>query len=144
MEIKIAQINCIICVRTILIISNTTVNLKLNLVWYFDVQNVFVECMNNELPHINNLFHSDSESENKISDVKDKSNPNDVDSIVVIFNENGEEVEDIMHDNTEHTISDNNEDEKDKKEDNIIEKSNVPQKMSVLSVVYEARFLKQI
>ena len=112
MEIKIAQINCIICVRTILIISNTTVNLKLNLVWYFDVQNVFVECMNNELPHINNLFHSDSESENKISDVKDKSNPNDDDSIVVIFNENGEEVD------TDDTISDNNEVEK---EDNIVE-----------------------
>ena len=39
-KIKIAQINCIICVRTTLIICNTTVNLKLNLVWYFGVQNV--------------------------------------------------------------------------------------------------------
>ena len=84
----------------------------------FRCSECIVECMNNELSHINNLFHSDSESENKISDVKDKSNPNDVDSIVVIFNENGEEVEDTMHDDTDDTISDNNEVEK---EDNIVE-----------------------
>ena len=32
--------------------------------------------------------------------------------LLVFFNENGEEVENTMHDNTENTISDNNEDEK--------------------------------
>ena len=59
------------------------------------------------------MFDTESECEDEIIDVKNKSNPNDDDdSNVVIFNENGEEVEDIMHDNTEHTISDNNEDEK--------------------------------
>ena len=33
-------------------------------------------------------------------------------TVVGIFNENSEEVEDTIHDNTENTISDNNEDEK--------------------------------
>ena len=103
------------------------------------------ERMNNELPHTYNLFDTESECKDEAIDVKDRSNQNDDnDSNVVIFNESGEEGEAKIHDNTDNTISDNNEDEKYKKEDNIIEKSNVPQKMSVLSVVYEARFLKQI
>ena len=59
------------------------------------------------------MFDTESECEDEIIDVKNKSNPNDDDdSNVVIFNENGEEVENTMHDNTENTISDNNEDEK--------------------------------
>ena len=47
-----------------------------------------------------------------------------------------------MVDDTDNTMSDNNEDEKDKKEDTIIEKINVTQKKYVLSVVYEAHFSK--
>ena len=60
-----------------------------------------VECMNNGLLHAHNLFDSHSESENEVSGVKDKSNPNDDDSIVIIFNEYGEEVKNTMHDDTE-------------------------------------------
>ena len=47
-----------------------------------------------------------------------------------------------MVDDTDNTMSDNNEDEKDKKEDTIIEKINVTQKKYMLSVVYEAHFSK--
>ena len=61
--------------------------------------------MNNELPHSHNLIDSDSESEDEVIYIKDKSNPNDDDSNVVIFNENGEEVEDTIHDHTDNTIS---------------------------------------
>ena len=46
------------------------------------------------------------------------------------------EVEDTMHDDTDNTISDNNEDENDKKEHNIIVKSNVTKRMSVLCVAH--------
>ena len=89
------------------------------------------------------MFDTESECEDEIIDVKNKSNPNDDDdSNVVIFNENGEEVEDTMLDDTDNTTSDNNKDEKDEKEDNIIEKSNVTQKNYVLSVVCEAHFFK--
>ena len=46
------------------------------------------------------------------------------------------EVEETMHDDTDNKISDNNEDEKDEKEDNIIAKSNVTKSMSVLCVAH--------
>ena len=68
--------------------------------------------MNKQLHHTGTLFDSDSESDNEVSDIKDKSNPNDDDSIVVPFNEIGEKVDDTMHDDTDNKISDNNEDEK--------------------------------
>ena len=62
-----------------------------------------------------NVFDSDLESDNDVSDVKDNSNLNNDDSVVVIFNENSEEVEKTMHDDTDNSISDNIEDEKDEK-----------------------------
>ena len=86
-----------------------------------------------------NVFDSDLESDNDVSDVKDNSNLNNDDSIVVIFNENSEEVEKTMHDDTDNSISDNIEDEKDEK---TFERRNMTQKMYMLSVVYEAHCIK--
>ena len=83
--------------------------------------------MSIESPH-QSLFDIESESEDEIIDVKNKFNPNDDDdSNDVIFNKNGEEVEETILDDTDNTTSDNNEDEKDEKEDNIIEKYNITQ-----------------
>ena len=64
------------------------------------------EYMNIELPHTHNFFDTQSESEDEVIDVNDKSNPNDDDSNVFILNKNGEEVEDIMHNDTDNAISD--------------------------------------
>ena len=86
-----------------------------------------------------NVFDSDLESDNDVSDVKDNSNLNNDDSIVVIFNENSEEVEKTMHDDTDNSISDNIEDEKDEK---TFERRNMTQKMYMLSVVYEAHCIE--
>ena len=91
----------------------------------FRCSECIVEYMNIELPYIGTLFDSKSESYNDVSDIKDKSNPNDDDSNVCIFNENGEEVEEKLHNNNDIIISDNN---KDEKEDIIFEKCNVTQK----------------
>ena len=71
MEIKIAQINCVMCVKTTLIMLNTTGNLKIKFGLEFWCSECIVECVNNELPHTNNLFDSDSESEDEVNDVKD-------------------------------------------------------------------------
>ena len=49
-----------------------------------------------------------------------------------------------MYDDTNNTMLNNNKNEMDKKENNIIKTSNVNQKMYVLSIVYEAHFLKQM
>ena len=54
------------------------------------------------------------------------------------------QVEDTMYDDTNNTMLNNNKNEMDKKENNIIKTSNVNQKMYVLSIVYEAHFLKQM
>ena len=116
---------------------NSEFKIKFSLV--FRCSECIVECMNNELHHTHNLFDLDWESENEVNDVKNKSNPNDDDSIVVPFNEIGEKVDDTMYDDTDNKISDNNEDEK---EDNIIKIILYYSKMSVLNVVYEAHFFK--
>ena len=92
--------------------------------------------MNKKLPDTGTQFDSDSESDNDVSDVKDKSNLNDDDSNVVILNENGEEVEGTMHDDNDIIVSDNNED---KKEDIIFEKCNVTQKIYVLKLIFSKR-----
>ena len=97
--------------------------------------------MNKQLHHTGTLFDSDSESDNEVSDIKDKSNPNDDDSNVVMFNENGEEIEERMHDDNDIVISDNNGDEN---EAIIFEKCNVTQKMSVLSVLCESNLTNLI
>ena len=98
-----------------------------------------VECMNDESPCTENMFDSDLESDNDVSDVKDNSNLNNDDSFVVIFNENSEKVKKTMHDDTDNTISDNIEDEKD---ENTFERRNMTPRMYILSVVYEAHYSK--
>ena len=56
----------------------------------FHCSECIVECINKELHHTDSFFHSDSKSDNDVSYVKDKSNPNDDHSNFVIFNKNSE------------------------------------------------------
>ena len=70
------------------------------------------------------LFDSESKSEDEIIDVKNKTNSNNDDSNIVNFNKNGEAIEETILDDTDTTMSYNNEDAKDDKEFNIIEKNN--------------------
>ena len=93
------------------------------MVWHFGVQNVLKNVW--ILNHHVNFFRYRVRKWRWNHWCKNKSNPNDDDdSNVVNFYKNGEEIEETILDDTDTMISDNNEDAKDDKEFNIIDKNN--------------------